>query len=305
MVSATRIGSGPIIHAGMCPRLGDNINGPSVVTRPDWAPGPGRLMLYFAHHMGRHIRLAFSDRPQGPWAIHTTGVLPLTDTPLAQTRPDLPQPDWALAQGTDGLYPHLASPDVWLDHDTRQFHMLFHGLADHGEQVSYTATSPDGLSWTVAGEPIAETYLRRFTHRGEAHAMARLGTLLRQDRDGAWETGPSPLPGQARHVAVFAHGDLLHVFFTRIGDAPERILHTTLDLSPPWPDWQVGPERELLRPERPWEGADQPLRPSFVGATAFANELRDPGVFAFEDRTYLVYAGGGEAVLGLAELTGL
>lgn len=292
------------MHSGLCNSLGDNINGPSVVVRPDWAPGPGRLMLYFAHHKGQHIRLAFADQPEGPWRIHTPGVLPLADTPLAQTRPDVPQPDWAVAQGTDGLYPHLASPDVWIDEDAHCFRMLFHGLADHGEQVSYEAISPDGLRWTVEGPAIPETYLRRFTCRGEIYAMARLGILLWSSPDG-WETGPSPVVGAPRHVAVLVRGDLLHVLFTRIGDAPERVLHTTIDMRLPWSDWQAGAETELLRPVLRWEGAEEPIRPSFIGAVEFANELRDPGVFEFEGRVYMVYAGGGEVALGLAELMGI
>ncbi|MEM1300050.1 MAG: hypothetical protein AAGH68_12315 [Pseudomonadota bacterium] len=304
MIEARRIGDSPIIHQGMCESLGDNINGPSVVVRPDWAPGPGRLMLYFAHHKGQHIRLALADRPDGPWEVHEPGVLPLRETPLAQTRPNVPQPDWAVAQQTDGLYPHLASPDVWIDNDARQFRMLFHGLADHGEQESYDSSSPDGLRWTVDGAPIAETYLRRFTYRGQIYAMARLGILLCKTAND-WETGAAPIPGAPRHVAVLVRGDRLHVFFTRIGDAPERLFHTYLDLVGPWQEWRSGPETELLRPERAWEGSEQPIRPSFIGAVEFANELRDPGVIEFEGRMYLVYSGGGEAALGLAEVTGL
>ncbi|MFK7945898.1 MAG: hypothetical protein AB8B85_23725 [Paracoccaceae bacterium] len=304
MIEAHRLGNGPIVHPGMCDSLGDNINGPSVVERPDWAPGPGRLMLYFAHHKGQHIRLAFAERPTGPWQICRPGVLPLADTPLALTRPDTPQPAWARGQNTDGLYPHLASPDVWIDDDARHFRMLFHGLAEHGEQVSYQASSPDGLHWKVDGPPIAETYLRRFICRDKTYAMARLGILMRETPEG-WETGAQAIPGSPRHVAVLVRGEVLSVFFTRIGDMPERLMHAALDLSPPWPDWQAGSETELLRPELDWEGAREPLRPSSVGAVDFAHELRDPEVFEFEGKTYLVYSGAGEAALGIAELRGL
>lgn len=286
----------------MNPSLGDNINGPSLVRRPDWAPGPGCWLLYFAHHKGQHIRLAFADRPEGPWTVHPPGVLPLTETPLAHTRPDTPQPAWAHEAGQDGLYPHLASPDVWIEDG--QFRMLFHGLAEDGEQVSYLAISPDGLAWTVEGGPIAETYLRRFTYRDETYAMARLGTLMRHG-PGGWQLGPSPLGGAPRHVAVLVRGDHLHVVFSRIGDAPERLIHTVLDMSRPWPDWRPGPETELLRPTLPWEGANEPNRPSVAGAVDFANELRDPDLTEDGEDIWLVYSGGGEAALGLARLTGL
>lgn len=302
MAKAERIGDGPIIEHGMHPSLGDNINGPSLVRRPAWCPGPGRWMLYFAHHKGQHIRLAFANDPAGPWTVHPPGVLPLSETPLAQTRPDTPQPAWAREAGQDGLYPHLASPDVWVDDTSEEFRMLFHGLAPDGEQVSYEASSRDGLDWQVEGPPIAETYLRRFTHAGQDYAMARLGVLMRQHPDAGWQIGPTPFTGALRHVAVLVEGDTLHVVFSRIGDAPERLIHTTLDLTRPWPDWRTGPERELLRPAMSWEGANEPNCPSVAGAVGFANELRDPDLTQDGENVWLVYSGGGEAALGFARL---
>ena len=44
-----------------------NINGPSVLRMPDWALGKqAALHLYFGHHKGDSIRLAFADRLEGP-----------------------------------------------------------------------------------------------------------------------------------------------------------------------------------------------------------------------------------------------
>ena len=306
MIRAHRIGDAPIIDQGMCESLGDNINGPSVVARPDWAPGEGRFLLYFSHHKGTHIRLATADRMEGPWAVHRPGVLPLSATPLAQTRPDLPQPAWAQAAGQDGLYPHLASPDVWLDEEARLFRMLFHGLAGHGEQVSYAATSRDGLKWQVEGAEIPLIYLRRFVHEGQVYAMGHGGQLSRQREDGGFEPGPFPLAGKVRHVAVLQREDRLHVLFTRIGDCPERILHTELDLSRAWPDWRVCVEEtEVLRPNLAWEGTGAPLTPSEAGAVDYAHQLRDPELIEADGDLWLVYAGGGEAALGLARLSGI
>ena len=109
-----------------------------------------------------------------------------------------------------------------------------------------------------------------------------------------------------RHVAILVRDRLLHVLYTCIGDAPERILHTALDLSRPWPDWPLAsPEREVLRPEHPWEGAEEPLAPSRPGATGFSNALRDPGLFEEAGSLWMVYAAGGEAALGLARVEGL
>ena len=61
-VTVERLGQGPIITPHMDGRMGDNINGPSLVQVPDWVPNPlGRYYLYFGHHDGRYIRLAFAD----------------------------------------------------------------------------------------------------------------------------------------------------------------------------------------------------------------------------------------------------
>lgn len=306
MIKAERIGVIPIIHPGLSLSLGRNINGPSLVARPDWAPGSGRYLLYFAHHMGQHIRLALANELAGPWTVHEPGVLPLAATPLVQERPDCPQPAWAEEAGIDGLYPHVASPDVHVDDAGRQFVMWFHGLTDTGVQVSYRAVSPDGLDWRVTGPPTGDTYLRVFTVRGQTHAVARGGTLMRLADDGVFLPGPAPIARSIRHVAVLVRGDRLHVVYSCIGDNPERLFHTELDIAPDWPDWrQAAPETELLRPARSWEGGGLPMSPSRAGAVDFANQLRDPALFVEGDDRWLVYAGGGEAALGLARLTGL
>ena len=39
-------------------RMGDNINGPTLIRMPDWAPGFGKYHLYFSDHKGKYIRLA-------------------------------------------------------------------------------------------------------------------------------------------------------------------------------------------------------------------------------------------------------
>lgn len=306
MIKATRIGNSAIIHPGLSDSIGDNINGPSLVKRPVWAPGPGRYMLYFAHHSGKHIRLAFADRLEGPWSIHEPGVLPLSETPFSQNRLDLPQPDWALETGGDNWVEHLASPDVHLNEETKRFEMLVHGLCDDAIQKTYLALSSDGLSWQITGPATEQTYLRRFEHDGCVYAVGLYGQLLRAGFDGAYELGPIPLPDRIRHVGILKRGADLHVLFTRFEDAPERILHIVLRLDGDWRSWEtVGTPQELLHPELPWEGSELPSLPSKIGATSFVNALRDPFLFEEDGRVYMIYAGGGEAALGLAEVTGL
>jgi hypothetical protein len=307
VIAIRRIGAGPIIDQGMDDSLGDNINGPSLVRVPDWVGRAlGRYYLYFAHHEGRHIRLAYADTLAGPWHIHRPGALHLNQTPLPQTVGDAPQPAWAVAAGVNGLYAHIASPDVHIDPVTRRWTMYFHGMEETGEQVSLVATSADGLNWRVAPRRIAQVYLRAFTHRGTGYALAWAGQMLRATADGGFEFGPWLFPEGHRHSAALVRGDTLHVFWTRIGDAPERILHSVIGLTPDWRDWRVAETTEVLRPELAWEGADLPVTSSRIGtAPTRENGLRDPCFFEEDGRLYLVYAGGGEHALGLAEVTGL
>lgn len=101
-------------------------------------------------------------------------------------------------------------------------------------------------------------------------------------------------------------GPDLHVLFTRIGDAPEVMLHAIIDLDRDWRDWFAsGDPVEVMRAEAPWEGSDQPITRSLIGAVDFSNALRDPCLFEEDGQVWMVYAGGGEHALGLARITGL
>jgi hypothetical protein len=95
----------------------------------------------------------------------------------------------------------------------------------------------------------------------------------------------------------------LHVFWTQVGHAPERILLSTIDLSGDWGGWQETDAREVLRPETDWEGADAPLEPS-VRSVAYGhvNQLRDPAIYVEDDDVYLLYAVAGESGIGIARL---
>ncbi|TIV98079.1 MAG: hypothetical protein E5V85_12585 [Mesorhizobium sp.] len=75
---------GPLITPDMLPGdEGASINGPSLVRMPDWAKGRlGAYHLYFAHHNGTYIRLAYSDAMEGPWRIHPGGALSLAECPF-------------------------------------------------------------------------------------------------------------------------------------------------------------------------------------------------------------------------------
>ena len=104
-----------------------------------------------------------------------------------------------------------------------------------------------------------------------------------------------------RHAAVHLRGDTLFVFWSRAGDTPEHILVSTVDVSGDWSGWRNSAARSLLKPERPWEGADLPLEPSVRDAVNIrVNQLRDPAIYVEDDQVYLLYSAAGEAGIGLA-----
>jgi hypothetical protein len=115
---------------------------------------------------------------------------------------------------------------------------------------------------------------------------------------------PSLLPRpRLLHAPDHARGDMLQVFWTRVGDAPERILLSEIELTPDWTNWRESEAIEVLRPERPWEGACEPVEPSLRSSIDRpVNHLRDPFVFEDEGQAYLVHAVAGEAGLGIAGL---
>ena len=78
---AVRLNNGnPIIEPDMFTDSSDgrNINGPSMIRIPDWIPANRRAnpnaqyYLYFGHHSGDYIRMAWSSNIEGPYTYMMT-----------------------------------------------------------------------------------------------------------------------------------------------------------------------------------------------------------------------------------------
>jgi hypothetical protein len=133
---------------------------------------------------------------------------------------------------------------------------------------SSVATSPDGIDFTALPEVLGRSYMRAFKHDGMTYVLAMPGQLYRS-KDGfqAFEPGPNLFNPRMRHSALLKRHSDLWVFWTQVGDMPERILVSRIDLSEDWRSWRESAAVEVLRPERIWEGANAPLIPS-VRSTA-------------------------------------
>ena len=314
-----RLAGGPIVSPATHPSIGVNIQGPSLIRVPDWVRNRlGMYYLYFADHKGSYIRLAYADALTGPWHVHPPGSLHLARSRFL-TAPPVPSADElaafearhqaaGAAMSHDVLSeittPHIASPDVHVDESGRRIVMYFHGLEGVGHQVTRVATSTDGIDFEARPEVLGRSYFRAFRHDGMTYGLAMPGQLYRS-RDGlsGFEEGPMLFEPNMRHAAVLKHGDELLVFWTRVGEAPERILVSRIDISGDWRGWADGTADEVLRPEMPWEGADALLTPS-IRSTAYGqvNQLRDPAIFEENGRTYLLYAVAGESGIAIAEV---
>ena len=285
----------PIIRPNMDGMMGSNIAGPSLIRVPEWVERPlGRYYLYFADHRGTYIRLAYANALTGPWTTYEPGTLRLDQSHFPTTCPPC---------APEGSYVHIASPDVQVDRARRQIVMYVHGR-DAGRQVTRVAVSTDGIHFEGHPEILGRPYFRTFRHDGFVYALAMPGVFYRS-RDGLtdFEEGPQLFNPDMRHSALLTRGRRLYVFWTARGDAPERIWLSTIDLTADWMAWRESDPAEVLRPERPWEGALLPAQPSRGGSIDVpVNQLRDPAIFEEDGRIFLLYAVAGERGIGLAEL---
>src|SRR5690242_6660174 len=97
--TAARQACNPLISREMfteanVPTDGNNINGPSLIRVPDWLPPEKRAdpqalyYLYFAHHTGQYIRMAWAKNVEGPYRLFNpgAGVLSLCRPEATRTR---------------------------------------------------------------------------------------------------------------------------------------------------------------------------------------------------------------------------
>ena len=201
-------------------------------------------------------------------------------------------------------WPHIASPDLHINHENERIIMYFHGLESFGKQLTRVATSKDGIHFEARHELLGRSYWRAFYHDGYTYALAMPGQLYRsRDPLSSFEEGPLLFNPDMRHTALLKKGNMMCVFWTQVGHTPERILLSTIDLSGDWRSWRETDATEILRPETDWEGADAPLEPS-VRSVAYGhvNQLRDPAVYVEDDDVYLLYAVAGESGIAIVKL---
>jgi len=238
LCSVTRSPNNPLITSASSSTIGRNIAGPSVIRVPSWLPNPkGQYYMYFAAHNGSYIRLGYSGSVQGPWKIYTPGTLKVSQVyPFTDT---------------------IASPDVHIFDAQATVRMYFH--TDHypgsTQQWSGVSKSTNGINFTLAStKNIAKYYLRVWQWAGRFYGLQKGWNVapaeLGESPDGINPFTPiKTMPnGSIRHMGVLLKSDVLLVFYSRIGDAPERILLSTMKLSGIPAIWSLSTPVEVLRP---------------------------------------------------------
>ena len=272
-------------HPETIDQLPGNINGPSVIRVPEWVKNPlGKYYMYFGHHRGTYIRLAYANSIEGPWFMYEPGVLKMEDA-------------YAIR--------HIASPDVHIDDDNKIIRMYYHSPIDQPrEQRTRVATSPDGIDFSAKPEILGAPYFRVLFWDDFYYAVGMPGIFYRSANPvSGFVEGPTLFGPDQRHVALFKDGDTLNIFHTFAGDEPENILLSKVDVSPDWMDWHASDAQVVLTPERTYEGGYRELKASSRGPiNERVMQLRDPAIFKEEGQIYLFYVIAGEQGIALAKV---
>lgn len=314
-----------------------NINGPTLIRVPEWVEGKlGKYYLYFSHHNGPNIRMAYADIVTGPWTLYEKPVLHLSESTMVQETEDnsdfgdliklmsKPEAQAMIDIGTKAkeayekrtqsklsssppTTPHIASPEIFIDESNKMIRLYFHGVVSGSIQMTKVGLSKDGLSFQAKEEILGLPYMRTFQHEGKFYGFAMPG-ILYKSQDGLTDFKPRKkwiFESNVRHSTLLKLENQLFIFYSKVGDAPERILYSHIDISSlNWNDWEASKPLELLRPQLQWEGAEEENTPSLRGEIGVrVNQLRDPHIFKDADnQLYLTYTGGGEFSIGIVKL---
>lgn len=328
-------------EAGYPEADGRNINGPCLVKLPSWlkkserVSPKARYYLYFAHHKGRYLRLAWAEKVTGPYHL-------VQDSPLYGTKENavfhLDSETWPI--GKTSIRGHVASPIVIVDDEHKEFKLYFHAptrLNSTGKNIgqkTFFATSENGLDFkeNVAECYLGDFYFSPFEKDGRWYAFANHGyfyqapatgeaccteakdlekALWKERRDFFDETIASycreneiePLLS-VRHLAQIEKDGRLHILFSCREDDPERIYHVSCDLKKGnFDTWKPGKMELVMKAEEEWEGSLLQSGKSRGGSAKKAlNEVRDPFIYQEKDELYLLYCAGGEKGIGIARL---
>ena len=261
---------------------GHNINGPSLIKVPKWIKSPlGKYYLYFSHHNGRYIRMAYSNKIIGPYKIYKEGVLNIKNSP-----------------GKD----HLASPDVHVDSENKTITMYYHTCFNKN-QYTLESTSKDGVFFKSNEIILGSYYFRVFRFKNQLYSIAKgsnnYGKIYKKVNN-VWYMIYEKLIKNIRHTAILVEDDIIYLFYSLIGELQESIYCCILNID----NFMVTNKYKLLKPTLKYEGFNFTKEKSKIGMEKkFVNQVRDPGIYKNKNNKYLLYSVSGEKGIAIAKLT--
>ena len=196
------------------PAGSSNINGPTVIRVPDWIPVAQRVhpkakyYLYFGHHIGHDIRMAWSDSLTGNWSLFNSGNGPDRAWGSQGNNTGAQTPRSGVLSIVGGQLAakvgskviatnHISSPEVLVDHKNKRIALYFHATSQFmpgiSGQQSFVSTSKYGLNFNAihmggeVGQGMREVlpggaYARVFEVKGQTFAFSNGGKLWKAPR---------------------------------------------------------------------------------------------------------------------------
>ena len=293
----TRLGDGPIIGPDADPSIGVNIQGPSLIRVPDWAREPlGAVLPLLRRSQGRLHPAGLRRRRDRAVDGARAGGAPARRQPI----PDDAARGDRRAAGAAGRGLHVDLRDEQLVartcSSTRRRRTSRPPTCTSMTPAAVRDVLPRPGGARRAGHPCGDVDRRRRVRRATRGARPAVHAGVRARRDdlraddarrvlrsadglSGFEEGPTLFQPEMRHSAVVVRGDMLHVFWTRVGDAPESILWSTIELTPRL--GRVGGDRtDRSAPARVRLGGGRRPARAVERSTAYGtvNQLRDPAL---------------------------
>lgn len=196
----------------------------------------------------------------------------------------------------------LHSPSIYVNNLEKRFYMYLHG---HGcpkkpskiknFQPTLMYTSEDGLRWNHTQQNSGPYLFWNLFYTstpvynsqdGHFYIMSRIndekGVVLHRSTSlfGPFEQGPQLGLG-FRHFDMLLVEGMIFVFYSMIGDHPERLLLASIDttITTNWTDWKLlhqdqGPR--ILKPEYWYEHGNEAIGSTKEGPATMRHEVRDP-----------------------------
>ena len=270
---------------------GNNINGPSFIKVPEFVCNPlGKYYMYFGHHNGKYIRMAYSEENiMGPYILFNEGkgVLSLENTPG---------------------HGHISSPDVVIDEKNKNFILYYHcpykNKNGKSPQTTFIAHSKDGLHFESTNIKISFPYFRHFEYKNEIYGIAMnnfVGSILYKHNNGVFIEYGKLLP-KSRHTCGLNYNEKVYIFYSTIGDCPEHIYVCEIDIIEQ-NNIIVKNKRTLVYPDFEFEHANLSPMPSKYGSEyEKINQLRDPYTYVENELIYLFHTVCGEKGIALCNI---